>query len=197
MRTGLLILAAGSASRMQQPKMLLPFGKGNMLSHLLDEAKALQPAAICLVTGYYHDEILSAVATEGVLVVRNEDWQEGMSGSIRLGLSLLLKQEPGLDQVVILVSDQPFLTGDLLRNMLLVQQKTQKGIVAAGYAGIQGTPVLFTKDHFDQLKQLTGDKGAKRILQAYPGDVAVVDFPEGVRDIDTPEDYAKYCTSIK
>lgn len=197
MRTGILILAAGSASRMQQPKMLLPFGKANILSHLLDEARALEPAAICLVTGYYHDEILSVVVTEGVQVVRNEQWQEGMSGSIRLGLLHLLQQGPALEQVAILVSDQPFLTRSLLHNMLQVQKETQKGIIAAGYAGIQGTPVLFTKDYFDQLKQLTGDKGAKPILQTYSGDVAVVDFPEGVRDIDTPEDYSKYCTSIK
>lgn len=197
MRTGILILAAGSASRMQQPKMLLPFGKGNILSHLLDEARASEPAAICLVTGYYHDEILSAIATEGLQVIRNLQWQEGMSGSIRWGLLHLLQQEPALEQVVILVSDQPFLTRSLLHNMLQVQQETQKGIVAAGYAGIQGVPVLFTKDYFDQLKQLTGDKGAKPILQTNAGDVAVVDFPEGVRDIDTPEDYLKYGTSIK
>lgn len=197
MSTGILILAAGSASRMQQPKMLLPFRKGNILSHLLEEARTLQPAAICLVTGYYHDEILSAVATEGVQVIRNRQWEEGMSGSIQLGLSQLLQQEPALEQLVILVSDQPFLTCNLLRTMLQVQRETQKGIVAAGYAGILGTPVLFTKDYFDQLKQLTGDKGAKRILQTHAGDVAVVDFPEGERDIDTPEDYTKYCTSIK
>lgn len=182
---------------MQQPKMLLPFRKGNILSHLLDEARALQPAAICLVTGYYHNEILSAVATDGVLVVRNMQWQEGMSGSIRLGLLHLLQQVPALGQVLILVSDQPYLTTHLLRSMLQVQQQTQKGIVAAVYEGIQGTPVLFTKDYFDQLAQLTGDKGAKRILQAHPGDVAVVDFPEGIRDIDTPEDYTKYGTPIK
>ncbi|MEA3425585.1 MAG: nucleotidyltransferase family protein, partial [Bacteroidota bacterium] len=182
---------------MQQPKMLLPFQKGNILSHLLDEAKVLQPTAVCLVTGFYHDEILSAVATEEVLVVRNEQWEEGMSGSIRLGLLQLLQLYPAMQQVIILVSDQPFLTCDLLRNMLQVQQVTRKGIVAAAYAGIQGTPVLFTKDYFDQLQQLTGDKGAKRILQTNIGDVAVVDFPEGVRDIDTPEDYIKYCTSIK
>lgn len=197
MSTGILILAAGSASRMQQPKMLLPFRNGNILSHLLEEAWVLQPAAICLVTGHYHDEILSAVATEGVLVVRNEEWQEGMSGSIRLGLLQLLQQDPAMQQLIILVSDQPFLTCDLLRDMLQVQQETRKGIIAAGYAGIQGTPVLFTKDYFDQLQQLTGDKGAKRILQTNIGDVAVVDFPEGERDIDTPEDYIKYCTSIK
>ncbi|MBI2285108.1 MAG: nucleotidyltransferase family protein [Bacteroidetes bacterium] len=197
MRTGILILAAGSASRMQQPKMLLPFGKANILSHLLDEARALEPAAICLVTGYYHDEILSVVVTEGVQVVRNEQWQEGMSGSIRLGLLQLLQQESAMQQLIILVSDQPFLTRSLLHNMLQVQQETQKGIIAAGYAEIQGTPVLFTKEYFDQLKQLTGDKGAKPILQTHSGDVAVVDFPEGEKDIDTPEDYSKYCTSIK
>ncbi len=197
MSTGILILAAGSASRMQQPKMLLPYGKGTILSHLLKETKAVQPKAICVVTGYYHAAIMPLLQTEPVLVVYNEQWQEGMAGSIKKGLAALLEQEPELDSVMILVSDQPFISTRLLQEMIHVQQTSGKAIVAALYNGVKGTPVLFTRIYFQQLQQLQGDKGARSILQLVPDEIATVDFAEGEMDIDTPEDYERFCAHIK
>lgn len=93
MNTGILILAAGSASRMQQPKMLLPFGKGTILSHLLEETKAMQPKVICVVTGFYHTAMLPLLETEPVMVVYNERWKDGMAGSVKTGLTALLEQD--------------------------------------------------------------------------------------------------------
>lgn len=197
MNTGILILAAGSASRMQQPKMLLPFAKGTILSHLLEETKALQPKAICVVTGYYHTTMLPFLQTESVMVVYNEHWKEGMAGSIKTGLTALLEQHPALDSVMILVSDQPFITRPLLQEMIQTQKTSGKGIVAAFYNGIKGTPVLFNKKYFHHLQELQGDKGAKSILQLVPDDITTVDFAEGEMDIDTPEDYERFCAHIK
>lgn len=197
MSTGILILAAGSASRMQQPKMLLPYGTGTILSHLLEETKAVQPKAICVVTGYYHAAMMPLLQTEPVLVVYNEQWQEGMAGSIKKGLAALLAQHPALDSVMILVSDQPFITRALLLQMIQTHETSGKGIVAAFYNGIKGTPVLFNKKYFQHLQELQGDKGAKSILQLVPEDIATVDFAEGEMDIDTPEDYERFCAQIK
>lgn len=197
MSTGILILAAGSASRMQQPKMLLPFGKGTILSHLLEETKAVHPKLICVVTGYYHTAMLPLLQTEPVMIVYNERWQEGMAGSIKTGLSALLEQQPELDSVMVLVSDQPFITRKLLLEMIETQQESGKAIVAAFYNGVKGTPVLFNKQYFHHLQELQGDKGAKSILQLVPDDIATVDFAEGEMDIDTPEDYERFCAHIK
>lgn len=197
MSAGILILAAGSASRMQQPKMLLPFGKGTILSHLLEETKAVQTKAICVVTGYYHMAMLPLLQIEPVLVVFNERWQEGMAGSIKTGLTALLEQHPELDTLMILVSDQPFITRTLLQQMIQTRETSGKGIVAAIYNGIKGTPVLFDKKYFYHLQELKGDKGAKSILQLVPDDMATVDFAEGEMDIDTPEDYERFCAHIK
>lgn len=197
MNTGILILAAGSASRMQQPKMLLPFGKGTILSHLLEETKAVQPKAICVVTGYYHAAMLPLLQKEPVTVVYNKRWKEGMAGSIKTGLTALLGLAPELDAVMILVSDQPFITRSLLQEMLQTQETSGKAIVAALYNGVKGTPVLFNKMYFHHLQELKGDKGAKSILQLVPDDIATVDFAEGEMDIDTPEDYKRFCTQIK
>ncbi len=197
MNTGALILAAGAASRMQQPKMLLPFGDKTILTHILDEVKAGGIHAICMVTGFYHKQILESTDTENVLTIYHANWHTGMASSIQMGISSLLHEHPDLDSMLIMVSDQPFLNTDLLVKMLQTKLLTQKGIIAASYEGVRGTPVLFDKKYFNALQQLEGDTGAKSILQQYSGDISTVDFPHGAMDIDTPEDYERFCAKLK
>ncbi len=193
MKLGAVILAAGAASRMQKAKMLLPFAKRTILSHILEEALAIEPDKLCLVTGCYHNEIRESLSEQEVHLVFNEYWKEGMAGSIGLGLATLLQWERNLDAVILLVSDQPFISRQLLATMSAIGTASDKGIVAATYSGITGTPVLFKSNYFTQLQNLRGDSGAKSILKRYPEDVERVDFPLGAVDIDTPEDYENYC----
>lgn len=197
MKTAALILAAGAASRMQQPKMLLPFGTKTILAHLLDEVKACGLQAVCLVTGFYHKEIAESTDTENVLIVYNTNWQSGMASSIQIGISTLLQENSGLDSILILVSDQPFLNQGLLVKMLQSKLLMQKGIVAASYDGVKGTPVLFDKKYFTALQELQGDTGAKSILHQHGEDIIAVDFPNGAMDIDTLQDYEQFCAKLK
>ena len=60
MSRGVLILAAGAASRMNLAKMLLTFNSVSILSHIVEEVKTTNPDHICLVTGYYHKVSLRA-----------------------------------------------------------------------------------------------------------------------------------------
>lgn len=187
----ILILAAGAARRMNQVKMLLPFGNSSILQTIIETAKEINPDTICVVTGFYHNEIVANIQDGQIQFVHNELWQEGMSGSIKKGLSYLVSLNPELDSVLIMVADQPYITSNLLREMLALQAQTNNGIVAASYAGVIGTPVLFRKEHFSNLEKLSGDKGARSILHQYPNDVITVNFPLGEVDIDTEEDYHK------
>jgi len=191
MSTGILILAAGAAFRMNRPKMLLPFGSGSILSNILDEIRAIKPNHICLVTGYYHKEIVESIDISALLVVHNEHWREGMASSISKGVHEMTKKYHSLDSITIVVSDQPHLNRKLLTEMVAVRKKTKKGIIAAQYGKVKGTPVLFDKKYFHQLMGLTGDTGAKSILQDHLSDVAAIDFSLGAIDIDTAEDYEK------
>ncbi len=186
-----IILAAGAARRMKQAKMLLPFEHSTILQTILARAKDIEPDTICVVTGFYHKEILQIIHDEQVHFIFNEQWEEGMSGSIKKGLSYLVQQNPELQSVLIMVADQPYITSALLKEMITLQEQGQKGIIAASYAGIHGTPVLFRKNYFSSLENLVGDKGARSILQHYPDDLVTVGFPLGEIDIDTEEDYKK------
>ena len=197
MKKGVLILAAGAATRMKQAKMLLPFASATILSHIVAEVKAIEADSICMVTGCYHTEIMNGIDTRQLDIVYNENWKDGMSGSIKLGMASLLKKYTDLEWVFIVVSDQPYLNGKVLTKMVKTQTETHKGIIAATYQGITGTPVLFNQSYFKQLQQLQGDKGAGIILQQHPEDMATVDFPLGAIDIDTPEDYERLYLQTK
>ena len=71
MKWGVMILAAGEASRMGMAKMLLPFKKRTILDHLIEEINAVEPNIIQLVTGHYHDLLQDEIITENVKIVHN------------------------------------------------------------------------------------------------------------------------------
>jgi molybdenum cofactor cytidylyltransferase len=64
-------------------------------------------------------------------------------------------------------------------------------MVACAYDNTIGVPALFDKKYFNDLLSLNGEAGARKLLQQFRDDVAIVDFPGGTADIDTPEDYQK------
>lgn len=196
MKWGVMILAAGEASRMGVAKMLLPFKKRTILAHLIEEIHLVDPNIIQLVTGHYHDLIKAEINSDKVNIVHNPDYKLGMSSSIQVGLTSMLKACPSLDFLIIVVSDQPFLNRAILRNLLTKEQETKKGIIASLYNGIKGTPVLLSSAYFSHLYKLTGDKGARVILQQFPTDVETVEFEKGELDIDTMEDYERFCNEL-
>lgn len=191
MRIGLMILAAGEASRIGQPKMLLPFRATNILTELLAEIKKFQSTGICIVTGCYHQLIVDSIDNPNLHIVFNDQWKEGMSTSIIKGLVAMMERDKEMTDVCIVVSDQPFLDYSILKKMKQLRLESKKGIIAAKYGDIIGTPVLFNKKYFDSLMELEGDTGAKSILKKHIDDIATVDFDLGYFDIDTNEDYIK------
>lgn len=196
MKWGVMILAAGEATRMGKAKMLLPFKKRSILAHLIEEIQSVEPNIIQLVSGHYHDLIRAEINTDNVCIVHNTDYKLGMSSSIQVGLTAMLKACPSLDFLIIVVSDQPFLNSSILRSLIIKQQETAKGIIASSYNGIMGTPVLLSSAYFTHIYNLTGDKGARVILQQFPTDLETVEFEKGEFDIDTVEDYERFCNEL-
>jgi molybdenum cofactor cytidylyltransferase len=184
-----LLLAAGSSSRMGQPKMMLPYKGSTLLQHIIDEVKATKNTTLLVVTGCYHTLIEQALLHQQIPLINNEQWQAGMGSSIQTGMAYLLQHYPDASNILIMVCDQPFITENLLHQMMATKESTGKGIVACTYAGAIGTPVLFDKKYFNQLLLLQGASGAKKLVQQLEEDVAIVNFPAGAMDIDTPEEY--------
>jgi molybdenum cofactor cytidylyltransferase len=195
--TAILILAAGNSTRFGDIKQLLPFNGKTLLQHVIDEATGAGPDAVVVVVGANANTVSASIDNTYVEIVFNNHWQDGMASGIAAGVRRLSLLHDDLNNIIIGVCDQPFITSALFKQLHKTQSETQNGIVGCSYAGTIGTPVLFTKKYFDQLLSLQGDEGAKKILKLHSLDVGTVNFPNGNIDIDTESDYREVLMNIR
>ena len=184
-----MLLAAGSSTRLGKPKQLLTFNGKSLLRHSIEVAEGANMQALMTVLGGNADLLMPEIDSNNTLVVINKSWKDGMASSIIAGLTALLEKYPDTERVIFMMCDQPFVTATLLNNLMITHQKTGKLIVASSYDDVMGVPALFYKSHFDELLQLQGDTGARKIINQHVSEVATVFFAKGKIDIDTPEDY--------
>jgi molybdenum cofactor cytidylyltransferase len=195
-KTGIVIVAAGSSSRLGSAKQMLLFRDKTLLQHVISEAETAGAQAIVVVTGARAGDISASIRQHNVDIVFNENWEQGMASGIVAGVLEMIALHSEIERIILAVCDQPFVTADLFSRLCQQQNESEKPVVASAYAGTFGTPVLFTRAYFDKLLELKGDQGAKKLLKAHPEDVATVDFPEGRMDIDTQEDYERFLKNL-
>jgi molybdenum cofactor cytidylyltransferase len=185
---GVVLLAAGKSSRLGKAKQLLDFKGRSLIKRAALIALEISDKLI-VVGGAQEEKIKEELAGLNVFICSNKNYEQGIASSIHAGLITMQEKLPQINAVIFIVCDQPFISASLLKELVEVSELENKGIAASSYGGTVGTPVLFQKKYFSDLLQLEGDQGAKRIIQNNLDDVATVDFPEGIMDIDTMEDY--------
>lgn len=186
--TGIVILAAGASRRLGTPKQLVRFQQQSLLQRILQTAQHTSARPIVVVLGAYASTILPDMQDSAVTVVINPDWESGMGSSIQTGVRELTRIDEHVSDLLILLCDQPFITPALLEDLINTHYRQNKGITACAYAATTGTPVIFHKRYFSRLLALNGQEGAKKIIIQHPEDLATVPFPDGIIDIDTPND---------
>lgn len=183
---GIIILAAGASSRMGTPKQLLLYQGRSFLSYIVEAAIASMCHPIVVVLGANAEQIKSEVSFR-VQVVENTRWTEGMSSSIAVGMQALVNQN--IEGVVITLCDQPFVSTQIIDQLIATYRLTGKSIVACEYAGTLGVPAFFSRAFFPELMTLGATEGAKHLIKKYSAQVFSVPFSKGAIDIDTPQDY--------
>lgn len=186
-RVGAVILAAGESRRLGQPKQLLPFRGKTLIQCAIDSALSSVCRPVVVVIGANAEQIRAQLLGD-IRIVENPEWNEGMSSSIRRGIEAI---GPEVDAVILMLADQPLVASEILNRFA---QKAGAGLVAAEYNGSIGVPALFTRNYFDDLRALRGEKGAKSILMANEAHVARVPCPEAAMDIDTATDVQRLQT---
>lgn len=187
--TGIIILAAGRSSRFGGIKQLLHYNGKTLLQHVIEEATKTGASPIVVITGSNANEVSSSITDKRITTIFNKDWSEGMASGIVTGVNKINELDSSIEKIIITVCDQPFVTAAIFEQLDQVQSESGKHIVASAYSNTKGTPVLFTRQYFDQLLGLKGDTGAKKILESFREDLATVDFPQGNIDIDTKKDF--------
>lgn len=194
-RFGVVILAAGASTRMGTPKQLLEIEGKPLLVRAVEAALAAPVWPVVVVLGANAEAIRPALARFPVLVVENPAWAEGMAASLRAGVTTLQQFSRSLDGVIFALCDQPGFSCTTIERLLDEQRRTGRSIVAAHYAGRNGAPAFFGRGYFAELAALTGEEGARALLNGRNEAVAQVDFPELAVDLDTPSDVAAYRSS--
>jgi molybdenum cofactor cytidylyltransferase len=197
MEIGIIVLAAGSSSRMGRSKQLLEIDGQPLLCRCVEYALAAGPSRVVVVLGANekpHRELLEKLPVE---IVSNFYWKTGMGSSIKTGLNYLIQSNGELDAVILMVCDQPALTSEHLLKLIQKFNEKKKPIIASSYSKSNGVPVLFSRSFFSNLLLLNDNQGAKKIVQQFPDQLETVPFPKGSIDLDTEEDYQKFLKTNK
>lgn len=193
---GVVILAAGASTRMGTPKQLLPLQGRSFLRQAAETALASVCQPIIVVLGAYAEQLRQEVENLPVQVVENLRWAEGMSSSVWAGVAALDATPDKISAVVLTLCDQPFVSAQVINQIVEAYHVTGKPIVASEYAGTLGVPALFSRTFFSELKALRRGEGAKQVITKHAHEVFGVPFPEGAIDIDTPKDYEQFQSMI-
>ncbi len=188
--TGIIILAAGSSSRLGTAKQALNYQGQTLLQRAVQTALDSDAEAVAVVLGANAEILQNTIADQPVHVFLNPDWEEGMASSIRCGINELQKAAPHLTSAILMLCDQPYIDTSLVNQ--LIQKASANKIVASAYNGTVGAPALFDCSFFPALLSLSGHEGAKRILLDHTDAVISIPFPLGAIDIDTIADYDQF-----
>lgn len=186
-KLAILLLAAGESTRFGGRKQLADINGKPMIRHALDALSHLPASDTFVVLGAYGDEI-APVLGEGVTVITNENWATGMGSSIAFGMKAVMTKGD-YDGVLIALCDQINLTGNDYDQLIAAFDGTQ--IVATRHPDGLGVPSVFPNSSFDDLRDLSGPIGARKIINSHKGNLVAIDLPNAALDIDTRNDLAK------
>lgn len=186
-KIGGLLLAAGGSRRLGSPKQLLEYHGKTLLRRSTEALVDSKCEPIIVVLGAEIERSNVEIGDLDIKSIVNEDWATGMSSSIRVGMETMLLLEPEIDAVMITLCDQPFVTAEKI-HIFIEAFKTQRSlIIAARYNDVLGVPALFSREMFDALTRLDGDKGARDLIRQEASTFGI-DLPEAAIDIDTQQD---------
>ena len=180
-----IVLAAGSASRFGDTKQLAPVDGEALVSRAVRLASAVLGDRVVLVIGNDRHRVASACAPFGGFIAVNPDYRSGISTSIRAGIEAVA---PVADAAMLLLADQPLVGMDHLQTIIAAWRRRPAAIIASAYAGTVGPPVIFPRELFPALVELSGDRGAKRVIDSHPERVELVECEAAAVDIDRPGD---------
>ena len=182
-----LMLAAGYSRRFggDKRRATLADGRSLLAASLALPCSMLEEVWLVLRS----DEALTELELpRGVHIVQNPSSAQGIGHSLAAGAERLLA-ESNADAVAIFLAAMPSIRRDSLET--LISHSRANNIVLPSYQGKRGHPVLFGRDFWPQLTSLSGDAGARAVLQSNAQVVQLVelDAPGVLQDIDTREDW--------
>lgn len=193
MSVAAIILAAGQSTRMgAQNKLLLADGGDPLVRHAVKMAVLSQLKPVVVVLGHDADRVRAACDGLPVIFTLNSDFAQGLSTSLKAGIKAL---PDNIDGAAVILADMPELDMALLDRLYAAFEAEPAALAAVPvHDGQWGNPCLVAAALFPEIDTLSGDQGARKILERHRD--MVVEMPvsslAATRDIDTPDDWAKF-----
>lgn len=181
-----IVLAAGRGARFGGDKVLATLRGEPVVRHVVDRLHLAGLAPILVVGGASAEALRTALQAAPAEVIVNPAPEDGLSRSLREGIDALPAE---CSAFVVALGDQPLIDSDVVRALAATWRDSNAAAVVPVYRDGWGNPVLFDATMRGRLQALTGDRGARTLLEAM-GDRVVRVVVDGAapRDIDTPDD---------
>lgn len=190
-----IILAAGKSSRMApQDKLLLNVEGQPMLRKVALDVLASSVArchVILPATGF--DKRFDVIEDLPVHPAHLPEKAEiGMGHSLAYAAGLLSRECQG---VMVVLADMPCLSAGLIKTLIKHSQSDR--ITIPQFEGRRGHPVLFGSDFIPDLSQMSGDIGARELINAHSNSIDLIEMTDNgcLLDLDNAEDWRSYQAS--
>ncbi len=185
-RIAAVVLAAGLSSRMGSNKLLADLNAHKLIEHTINRLSKAAVDEIIVVTGHEADKVQAALKDHKVRFVHNPDFAQGLSTSIHVGIAAA----QDFDAAFICLGDMPLIeAADLNRMISAFNVVEGRSLVAPVLGRKLGNPVLWGQEHFADLMALTGDRGARSLIETRRDQIVEIAVThDGILlDADTPE----------
>ena len=186
-----VILAAGESSRFGKPKQLTKLNDKCLLEWVVDAALASDLETVVLILGFEHQKILQLLEekkrSDKLQVAINPRFRDGQSQSVALGVSRIADTYAS---VMFMLADQPMVDPGTINHLLDCFRASEKNICVPVNKGRRGSPTIFNNSFYNQLLEIEGDIGGRKIIESHSDQVLEVEIenPLVFFDIDTPQD---------
>ena len=160
-----VVLAAGGSTRMGRPKQLAELDGRPLLAHALAAAAEAPVDRVVVALGGAAGEVLDRVDLGRAEPLVVEGWAAGMGHVLAAALAGAGEEWRA---VVVLLGDQPLVTGGAVARVVDAWRAGAGPVVTATYDGRPGHPKLFDRRLLADLRRLTGDTGARDLVAAHP-----------------------------
>ncbi|MFG1428438.1 NTP transferase domain-containing protein [Roseixanthobacter glucoisosaccharinicivorans] len=183
-----IVLAAGRGTRMGGPnKLLEEVGGRPVVRRVVEAALASRASSVLVVTGHERARVERILAGLPVTFVHNPAFAEGLSTSVRAGISAV---PDGAGAALVMLGDMPLVGPQILDTLVEAFDPDAGRLIVLPVAdGRRGNPVLWDRRFFDALAKLEGDVGARHLIAAHAEAVVEIEVegPGAFLDVDTPE----------
>ncbi len=196
-RTAALLLAAGKSSRMGANKMLAEIDGRPMVARTAQRLLSSRARPIIAVLGNMADEVDAALGKLPIERVNNPDFADGLSTSLKRGLAAL---PAAAESVLVCLGDMPLIAGrDLDRLIAAFNPLEGRAIIVPTRRGKRGNPILWSRQFFPEMMALSGDTGARKLIDEHADLVAEIEMDSDAIfiDIDTPQALAELRERVK